>query len=147
VIEVAKAAAKDGTAGVAARDAGSGLSLKARMNLAWTAVRIIVVAAPFVLHFGTADVAPMLGSSTFPAWTVGGSVAAALAATSLGVYDLRLLSKRSNKRLWVGCMAATVVLTPVAGLLLYFAIDMLAAILAIPYALAAVCTLARVLRR
>ena len=64
------------------------------MNLAWTAVRIFIVAAPFVLHVGTGDVAPMLGSSTFPAWTVVGSVAAALAATGL------------------------------AGLLLYFAVEM-----------------------
>jgi hypothetical protein len=117
------------------------------MNLVLAAVRIIVVAAPFVLHLGTGNVAPMLGSSTFPAWTVGGSAAAALAATGLAVYDLRLLRKRSNRGLWLGCIAATVVLTPVAGLLLYFAVDMLAAILAIPYALATVCTLARVLRR
>jgi ammonia channel protein AmtB len=74
-------------------------------------------------------------------------VAAAFAAIGLAVYDLRLLRERSTKRLWIGCVAATVVLTPVAGLLLYFAVDMLAAILAIPYALATVCTLARVLRR
>jgi hypothetical protein len=117
------------------------------MNLAWTGVRTIVIAAPFVLHLGTADVAPMLGSSTFPAWTVGGSVAAALAATGLAVYDLRLLRKRSNRGLWMGCIAATLVLTPVAALLLYFVVDMLAVILAVPYALATVCTIARVLRR
>jgi len=37
--------------------------------------------------------------------------------------------------------------TTVAGLLLYFAVDMLAAILAIPYASATVFTINRVLRR
>jgi hypothetical protein len=89
----------------------------------------------------------MLGSSSFPTWTVAGAVMAALAATALAVYDLRLLRKRSNSRLWLSSAAATIVLTPVAGLLLYFVVDMLAAIVAIPYTLAIVCASARVLRR
>lgn len=117
------------------------------VNLAWTAVRVVVMAAPFVLHIGTRDVAPMLGSSTFPDWTVVGSFGAALAALVLAVHDLLLLRGRSNEGLWIRCAVATVIMTPFAALLLYSVIDLLAAILALPYSAAFVTTVYGGVRR
>jgi len=115
-------------------------------NLVWRTVRVVVLVAPFVLHMGTRDVAPMLGSSTFPTWTVVGSVGAALAALVLAGRDLLALRGRSNAGLWVRFTVIMVIVAPFAALLLYFVIDLLAAILVFPYAAVLVSTTYRGMR-
>jgi hypothetical protein len=113
-----------------------GRTMRAMVRALWIVLRVGVLGAPFILHLGTQDVVPMLGS-TFPDWTLTGVFVASAGALAVAVHDLLAVrAVRPHFSAWIAGAVVSILAMPVVALVLFFVISFLAKIAAVPYTIA-----------
>jgi hypothetical protein len=114
----------------------------------WTAVRLAVLVAPFVLYLGARHFTlDLLGSPSIPDWAVIGAFVASLAAVFLAVHDFRALRTQGVRVRPLVTFFSVVVASPFVLVAMFLLINFLVLIVAIPYALALVLMAQRVIHR